>query len=222
MKQPFAGQSAFACAELLLLVCPLYLALHLRADVTECIDKFARTRTNTFGHGGVVAPLWVPDTESDSCKLCDANFTMLKRRHHCRHCGACVCGMCSAYDWILPHISAVNRVRVCRLCYFILVKEARVSGPTAAAAASARSDASHTTPLDAQRKKVPVAAAPAAASTDAVSEVRIGAEMTSFCFGCCDNSAKRTGAAASAWNAGDVRLAERCRRSYSSVAAPVF
>jgi hypothetical protein len=59
------------------------------------------------------------------CKVCQLKFSPFKRRHHCRQCGACVCSLCSAYDWILPHISASKPVRVCRTCYFSMVSRSR-------------------------------------------------------------------------------------------------
>jgi hypothetical protein len=31
------------------------------------------------------APVWVPDTEVQTCALCDNEFGVLKRRHHCRN-----------------------------------------------------------------------------------------------------------------------------------------
>ena len=83
---------------------------------------------DAIAEDAVVAPLWEPDTDADVCNLCQVRFTTFKRRHHCRHCGACVCGMCSAFNWILPHISDTKKVRVCRKCYFCLVKERRSSG----------------------------------------------------------------------------------------------
>lgn len=36
---------------------------------------------------GKVAPVWVPDAEAPNCMQCDAKFTLIKRRHHCRACG---------------------------------------------------------------------------------------------------------------------------------------
>ena len=38
---------------------------------------------------------WVPDRSATACMVCTARFTLLRRRHHCRRCGACVCGDCS-------------------------------------------------------------------------------------------------------------------------------
>ena len=44
----------------------------------------------------VVDPsLWTPDKSSENCTVCDAKFTILKRRHHCRACGRLVCGNCT-------------------------------------------------------------------------------------------------------------------------------
>lgn len=40
-------------------------------------------------------PLWQDDTEVSSCFLCDLNYTVFHRRHHCRKCGKVVCGNCS-------------------------------------------------------------------------------------------------------------------------------
>jgi hypothetical protein len=32
---------------------------------------------------------------------CDGRFTLVNRRHHCRKCGACVCGKCSGCRLVL-------------------------------------------------------------------------------------------------------------------------
>ena len=65
------------------------------------------------------------------CKVCQVKFSAFKRRHHCRQCGACVCSLCSAYDWIMPHISASKPVRVCRTCYFSMVSRSRKNSDSA-------------------------------------------------------------------------------------------
>ena len=32
-------------------------------------------------------PPWVPDHMAPRCMTCEAMFTVVRRRHHCRHCG---------------------------------------------------------------------------------------------------------------------------------------
>jgi hypothetical protein len=51
----------------------------------------------------VVAP-WTPDTEH--CQRCSVNFTMSRRRHHCRRCGLCVCSECAPKVFALIFFSS--------------------------------------------------------------------------------------------------------------------
>ena len=48
------------------------------------------------------APVWVPDNAADACMECNAEFTFMRRRHHCRACGRLVCGVCSPHRVVLP------------------------------------------------------------------------------------------------------------------------
>lgn len=50
---------------------------------------------------------WIPDEEGVGCFICHSEFSLIRRRHHCRKCGALVCGNCS--DHFLPD-------RVCDSC----------------------------------------------------------------------------------------------------------
>lgn len=34
-----------------------------------------------------LAPVWTPDKRVTMCQLCQAAFTVIRRRHHCRACG---------------------------------------------------------------------------------------------------------------------------------------
>ncbi|KAJ6247588.1 faciogenital dysplasia protein [Anaeramoeba flamelloides] len=63
------------------------------------------------------APVWVPDSVATNCGLCNKAFSMLKRRHHCRSCGKCICGNCSKYKIVLEHLHKFKKVRVCNRCY---------------------------------------------------------------------------------------------------------
>jgi hypothetical protein len=56
-------------------------------------------------------PRWRPDT--NSCERCSIEFSLLRRRHHCRRCGFCVCSDCS--NNTLPFQGTA--VRVCNFCF---------------------------------------------------------------------------------------------------------
>uniref|UniRef100_A0A914W8B3 FYVE-type domain-containing protein n=2 Tax=Plectus sambesii TaxID=2011161 RepID=A0A914W8B3_9BILA len=60
---------------------------------------------------------WVPDRDCDQCTACQAPFTMVRRRHHCRNCGRIFCGRCSANSMQLPELGYERKVRVCNLCF---------------------------------------------------------------------------------------------------------
>ena len=85
---------------------------------------------------------WVPDETVTACQLCFSQFTFVHRRHHCRHCGKCVCDPCSRQRLILR--GCAHPERVCRGCAI----ELRPLGleDTAAAAASAAAAAVHSRP----------------------------------------------------------------------------
>lgn len=65
---------------------------------------------------------WVPDRDKKSCMDCNMNFTMFRRRHHCRHCGGLFCGKCSSKKFKLLKFGFYNPVRVCDECFLILSK----------------------------------------------------------------------------------------------------
>ncbi|GBG26407.1 Lateral signaling target protein 2-like [Hondaea fermentalgiana] len=52
-------------------------------------------------------PAWESDAER--CKLCLARFTFWTRQHHCRRCGAAVCGNCSSHQ--------IKGYRACSACW---------------------------------------------------------------------------------------------------------
>jgi hypothetical protein len=74
---------------------------------------------------------WVPDETVTACQLCFSQFTFVHRRHHCRHCGKCVCDPCSRQRLILR--GCAHPERVCRGCAI----ELRPFGLEDAAAAAA-------------------------------------------------------------------------------------
>lgn len=61
---------------------------------------------------------WTPDNDAADCEICDVPFSFLRRRHHCRHCGRCICDTCSPVEcWrIVPEIEATRPSRFCIEC----------------------------------------------------------------------------------------------------------
>jgi len=62
---------------------------------------------------------WVPDEQRTECMLCSAEFTFLRRRHHCRKCGRCVCMKCAPEANARPivELGMTAPVRHCKECY---------------------------------------------------------------------------------------------------------
>eukprot|EP00434_Breviolum_minutum_P017244 symbB.v1.2.015222.t2/scaffold1115.1/size137032/7 len=61
---------------------------------------------------------WTPDTDAADCEICDVPFSLLRRRHHCRYCGRCICDTCSPVEcWrILPELDSLSPSRFCIEC----------------------------------------------------------------------------------------------------------
>uniref|UniRef100_A0A0E0AW40 1-phosphatidylinositol-3-phosphate 5-kinase n=1 Tax=Oryza glumipatula TaxID=40148 RepID=A0A0E0AW40_9ORYZ len=81
------------------------------------------------GGGGAASPqphdlsrdFWMPDQSCRVCYDCDAQFTILNRRHHCRHCGRVFCARCTANSVPRAPGDAARedgeRIRVCNYCF---------------------------------------------------------------------------------------------------------
>jgi hypothetical protein len=53
-----------------------------------------------------------------SCWHCRYEFSIVRRRHHCRNCAGAFCGECSSRHLALPHMGFGDKhVRVCDACY---------------------------------------------------------------------------------------------------------
>ena len=75
------------------------------------------------------APIWQPDSATNSCSVCKCEFSLLNRRHHCRMCGKVVCGNCSPHRVVLPNIDT-NKQRVCVQCFEIISEKNKQSEKT--------------------------------------------------------------------------------------------
>lgn len=90
------------------------------AHINKCVEDLLRKsgKKPVEKHAAV----WVPDAEATICMHCKkTQFTMIVRRHHCRNCGAVVCGSCSSKKFLLPQQSS-KPLRVCLACYDHLSK----------------------------------------------------------------------------------------------------
>ncbi|KAL3868060.1 hypothetical protein ACJMK2_040898 [Sinanodonta woodiana] len=65
---------------------------------------------------GQVAPIWIPDAETQTCMSCESKFTFTKRRHHCRACGKVFCSNCCNLRTKLQYMD-FREARVCHHCY---------------------------------------------------------------------------------------------------------
>nr|CRZ24625.1 Bm10133 [Brugia malayi] len=61
---------------------------------------------------------WEKDGNVLNCKGCNLQFSMSKRKHHCRNCGSIFCNSCTDARVKLP--SSAKPVRVCLHCYNLL------------------------------------------------------------------------------------------------------
>ncbi|XP_017766258.1 PREDICTED: lateral signaling target protein 2 homolog [Eufriesea mexicana] len=78
------------------------------------------------------APAWVPDNDAPRCMACQAGFTVVRRRHHCRNCGKVFCGRCSSNNVPLPRYGHTKPVRVCNRCFLYQVTPFTVTPVTPA------------------------------------------------------------------------------------------
>ncbi|KAM4746892.1 RUN and FYVE domain-containing protein 1 isoform 3-T3 [Rhinophrynus dorsalis] len=63
---------------------------------------------------------WLKDDEATDCKQCNKEFSISRRKHHCRNCGDIFCNTCSSNELSLP--SYPKPVRVCDTCHNLLLQ----------------------------------------------------------------------------------------------------
>ncbi|RWS17471.1 hypothetical protein B4U79_09026 [Dinothrombium tinctorium] len=66
----------------------------------------------------LLPPIWVPDELVSVCTMCSLQFTLIRRRHHCRNCGQIFCNSCANNFISLNHYGFYKPVRVCNVCYY--------------------------------------------------------------------------------------------------------
>ena len=80
--------------------------------------RSVRSNSEVLGTGSSLSRKhWVSAGAVDTCRLCSLEFGLLKRKHHCRHCGEVICDNCSQFRFILENESGgKGKRRVCSLC----------------------------------------------------------------------------------------------------------
>ncbi|EPB70358.1 FYVE zinc finger [Ancylostoma ceylanicum] len=75
---------------------------------------------------GKSKPYWIPDDDCSMCMLCNARFSLLNRRHHCRACGRVACGSCCKERATLQYMKDEPKkqgpARVCTPCASMLAR----------------------------------------------------------------------------------------------------
>mmetsp|Transcript_26101 Transcript_26101/g.36464 ORF Transcript_26101/g.36464 Transcript_26101/m.36464 type:complete len:185 (+) Transcript_26101:87-641(+) len=65
----------------------------MKSELVELL--FSATNKEIETWGPVAEKQWHAKRDHTTCKLCNKNFTLLRRKHHCRYCGRVVCDACS-------------------------------------------------------------------------------------------------------------------------------
>lgn len=69
----------------------------------------------------VSRPKWMDDDESDRCCNCDSQFSISRRRSHCRCCGLLHCSDCMSPNEVpIPYMGYHKPVKVCATCEILL------------------------------------------------------------------------------------------------------
>lgn len=66
---------------------------------------------------------WVHDKDVKACGACLDEFTVRKRKHHCRNCGQIFCADCTSRRLTLINLGLKTPSRICEGCYLDLTNE---------------------------------------------------------------------------------------------------
>ncbi|XP_052010862.1 RUN and FYVE domain-containing protein 1-like [Xyrauchen texanus] len=94
------------------------MGLHLSQSKLK-MEDFKEVNKALKGHA------WLKDDEATQCKQCQKEFSISRRKHHCRNCGDIYCNSCSSNELALP--SFPRPVRVCDVCHSLLHRSTTVS-----------------------------------------------------------------------------------------------
>ncbi|XP_041653971.1 RUN and FYVE domain-containing protein 1 [Cheilinus undulatus] len=95
------------------------MGLHLSQSKLK-MEDFKEVNKALKGHA------WLKDDEATQCKQCQKEFSIARRKHHCRNCGDIYCNSCSSNELALP--SYPRPVRVCDMCHALLLQRSSSTG----------------------------------------------------------------------------------------------
>ncbi|KAM4585989.1 RUN and FYVE domain-containing protein 1 [Fundulus diaphanus] len=95
------------------------MGLHLSQSKLK-MEDFKEVNKALKGHA------WMKDDEATNCKQCQKEFSIARRKHHCRNCGDIYCSGCSSNELALP--SYPRPVRVCDSCHALLLQRSSSTG----------------------------------------------------------------------------------------------
>ncbi|XP_043113287.1 RUN and FYVE domain-containing protein 1 [Puntigrus tetrazona] len=93
------------------------MGLHLSQSKLK-MEDFKEVNKALKGHA------WLKDDEATQCKQCQKEFSISRRKHHCRNCGDIYCNSCSSNELALP--SYPRPVRVCDVCHSLLIQRSSI------------------------------------------------------------------------------------------------
>ena len=88
-------------------------------SVSMRVDKSSdRNKGHRHGLPARMPNTWIPDCRVKRCFNCAIEFSMFKRKHHCRSCGRIFCHSCSSYKVTPPTYGdkAKGKQRMCAPC----------------------------------------------------------------------------------------------------------
>lgn len=105
-----------------------------KLQIVDLKEKQRASRSNTSTEdlpggntsNGSQMSTWTPDKLISQCRGCNRDFSMTRRKHHCRHCGQIFCNNCSDHVIPLPLPEGSTNgtlgkpVRVCDGCWVAL------------------------------------------------------------------------------------------------------
>jgi len=93
---------------------------NLRIEIRNLTNELIRAKKsnrNIKNNDTKILPPWDKNNLKKKCTICDKDFNIFYRKHHCRACGNIVCHTCSKHKYPVPKFAYYKPVRVCMGCF---------------------------------------------------------------------------------------------------------